>query len=97
VDDACYAIVVYGIQLPGRWNLEHELKLGSFLRRSGKKDLHPLRVEILRGGDGLATVTYFFRRSVEITRKDGNVTFVAQIDRLFSSVALSDGRDGVPG
>jgi len=31
----------------------------------------------------LATVVYLFRRSVEITRKDQRVEFVAQLDRLF--------------
>jgi hypothetical protein len=83
VDESYYAVVVYGISLPRRWNIQNELKLGAFLRRSGKRDLHPSRVEVLRGDDELATVTYLFRRSVEITRRDGNVTFVAQLDRLF--------------
>jgi hypothetical protein len=82
-DDAYYAVVVYGIPLPRRWNLAHELKSVAYLRRYRKKDLKPSRVEILRGDNGLATVTYLFRRSVEITRKDGSVEFVAQLDRLF--------------
>jgi hypothetical protein len=55
----------------------------AYLKRYGKRDLKPSRVEILRGEDGLATVVYLFRRSVEITRRDGNVEFLAQIDRLF--------------
>jgi hypothetical protein len=83
VDDAYYAIVVYSIPAPSRWNLAGELRLGAYLRRYGKKDLKPSRVEILRGEHGSATLVYLFRRSVEITRKDRSVEFVAQIDRLF--------------
>jgi hypothetical protein len=83
VDDAYYAIVVYDIPVPRRWNLARELKDIAYLKRYKKKDLKPSRVEILRGDDGLSTVVYLFRRSVEITRKDGTVEFVAQIDRLF--------------
>ena len=83
VDDAYYAIVVYDIPLPKRWNLAGELKSVAYLRRTGKRDLKPSRVQILRGEQGLATVVYLFRRSVEITRKDRYVEFVAQIDRLF--------------
>lgn len=33
--------------------------------------------------DGMATVTYLFSRSEEITRRDRTLIFVAQIDRLF--------------
>jgi hypothetical protein len=83
VDRDHYAIAVYDIPVPSRWNVENELKGIAFLRRDKKKDFKPSRVEILRQPDGLATVIYFFSRSVEITRKDGAVTFVAQIGRLF--------------
>jgi hypothetical protein len=83
VDDAYYAVVVYGIPVPRRWNLANELKGVAYLKRYRKKDLKPSRVEILRGDGGLATVVYLFRRSVEITLRDRSVEFVAQIDRLF--------------
>jgi hypothetical protein len=83
VNDAYYGVVVYGIPLPRRWNLAHELKSVAYLRRYRKKDMKPARVEILRREDGLATVVYLFRRSVEITRRDQRVEFVAQLDRLF--------------
>ena len=83
VDDACYAVVVYGVPLPRRWNLANELKDIAYLKRYQKRDLKPSHVEILRTDDGLATVVYLFRRSVEITRKDQSVEFVAQMDRLF--------------
>jgi hypothetical protein len=83
VNDAYYAVVVYGIPLPSRWNLAAELKSVAYLKRSGKKDLKPARVRIERREDGLATVAYLFRRSEEITRKDQRIEFVAQLDRLF--------------
>jgi len=83
VNDAYYTITIYGIPLPRRWNLAAELKSVGYLKRTGKKDLKPSRVRIERRDDGLATVVYLFRRSVEITRKDQRVEFVAQLDRLF--------------
>lgn len=43
------------------------------------------RVEILRRDDGTATIVYLFPRSVEITKKDGRLLFMAQIGRLFVS------------
>lgn len=82
VDEGYYSVVVYGVDLPRRWNLERELKDVASLKRWGKKDVKPARVEILHGEDGLATVVYLFRRSVEITRKDQSVQFAAQLDRL---------------
>lgn len=85
VDDSSYAIVVYDVPLPRRMNLASELKGVAYLRRYQKKDVKPSRVKILRGDDGLATVVYLFRRSVEITKRDPGVLFVAQIDRLFLS------------
>jgi hypothetical protein len=78
-----YALAVYGIDVPARWNLANELKGIAFLQRDKKKDLKPARVEILRHVDGLATIVYLFSRSNEITRKDSNIRFVAQIGRLF--------------
>lgn len=84
VDAAYYAIVVYGVPLPHRWNLENELKGIAYLQRNRKKDLKPARVKILRGDDDdLATVVYYFPRSVEITRNDRSIEFIAQLDRLF--------------
>jgi hypothetical protein len=96
VDDACYAVVVYGIPLPRRWNLPRELKSVAYLKRYRKKDLKPSRVEIIRTEDGLATVVYLFRRSVEITRKDHSVEFVAQLDPFCGAFLQrrGDGADG---
>lgn len=83
LDEAFYAVAVYGIPVPRRWNLARELKSVAYLRRYQKKDLKPARVEIRRGENGRATVVYLFRRSAEITKRDQSVEFVAQIDRLF--------------
>lgn len=85
VDDGHYAIVVYDIPTPKRWNLEHELKGIAFLKRDNKKSLKPSSVEILRQPDGKATIVYLFPRSVEITKKDVRLEFAAQIGRLFVS------------
>jgi hypothetical protein len=89
LDNDHYAIAVYDIDAPTRWNLESELKGIAFLRRNKKKDFKPSRVQVLRQLDGLSTVVYFFPRSVEITKKDGWITFGAQIGRLFVTQAFS--------
>lgn len=89
VDSDHYAIAVYDIAAPTRWHAEDELKGIAFLRREKKKDFKPSRVEILRHADGLATIVYFFPRSVEITRKDEWITFGAQVGRLFVTQAFS--------
>jgi len=60
LDNDHYAIAVYDIAVPSRWNLENELKGIAFLKRVKKKDMKPSRVEILRQVDGLSTVVYFF-------------------------------------
>jgi hypothetical protein len=85
LDSDHYAIAVYDIPTPKRWNLARELKGVSFLKRYQKKDLKPSRVEILRQPDGTATVVYLFPSSVEISKRDGRIEFVAQIGRLFVS------------
>ncbi len=85
IDRDHYAIVVYDILTPKRWNLASELKGIAFLKRDTKKDLKPSHVDILRNDDGTATIVYLFPRSVEITKKDGRLLFIAQIGRLFVS------------
>jgi hypothetical protein len=80
--DDFYAIVVYNIATPKRWHIEGELRGIAFLKRDKKKDLKPSRVVIHRKAGDLATVVYLFPRSVEITRRDGNLVFQAQIGRL---------------
>jgi hypothetical protein len=81
-----YAIAVHDLRPPFRWNLARELKGVAFLKLDKKKDLKPSRVVVLPKADGLATFVYLFPRSVEITKKDPSLAFVAQIGRLFVSV-----------
>jgi hypothetical protein len=78
-----YAIAVYNVPPPFRWNFAHELKGVAFLKRDKKKDRKPSRVLILHHEDGFATIVYLFSRSAEIIKKDRKVEFVAQIGRLF--------------
>jgi hypothetical protein len=85
VDKDHYAVVVYDILTPKRYNLASELKGIAYIRRDTKKNLKPSHVDILRQDDGTATIVYLFPRKVEITKKDGRLEFVAQIGRLFIS------------
>ena len=84
-DGDFYAIAVYDVKPPFRWNLANELKGLAHLGRDKKKDVKPARVEIVPRDNGLVTVVYLFPRSAEITRKDPSIRFVAQIGRLFVS------------
>ncbi len=80
--DNYYAIVVYNIPTPTRWNIERELRGIAFLKRDKKKDIKPSHVMIRRTEGESATVVYLFPRSVEISKRDGYVIFQAQIGRL---------------
>jgi hypothetical protein len=80
---AWYAIVIYDAPLP-----EHQWGAGklrglAYLRRENQPDFKPSRVEVVRGDDGTATVTYLFPRTEEIGKKDRSIVFGAQLDRLF--------------
>jgi hypothetical protein len=80
-----YCIGVYGI--PGAplqgdpKKLGEPLKSEAVLRREGKKDVKPSRVEVFLQSDGWA-VFYFFPISAEISQKDGAVEFAAHIGRI---------------
>jgi hypothetical protein len=81
-----YAIAVYdvpGITPVVQKSLSGELKQTAFLKRNGKKDLKPVRVDIALSGNKLARVVYWFPRSAGITTDDKRVDFVAQIGRLY--------------
>lgn len=80
--NAYYAIVVYDMPIKTRPNSPGQLKGIAFLKRYQKKDLKPARVLVLRKNDGTANVVYLFPRSQEITKRDGSVTFYAQVGRL---------------
>jgi len=78
-----YAIAVYDVPgLEDQKSLPVELRKSAFLRRKGRKDLKPVRAELLFDGD-LATIVYLFPRSDEITREDKFIWFAAQIGQLF--------------
>ncbi len=83
--DDYYAIAVHDLRPPFRWNLAKELRGVAFLKRDNKRDLKPSRVLVVPRANGLATLVYLFPRSVEITRKDRSLLFVAQVGRLFIS------------
>lgn len=86
IDEDHYAIVVYDIPAPKRWNIANELKGIAYIKRDSAKTIKPSHVEIIRSDDEkTATVVYWFPRKEEITKKDGRLEFVAQIGRLFIS------------
>jgi hypothetical protein len=80
-----YAITLYDVPLPRKHWGPGKLKGLAFLKRENKPDFKPSRVEVKRNADGMATVVYLFPRHEEISRGDRQVTFAAQLDRLFVS------------
>jgi hypothetical protein len=86
LDSDGYAITIYNVDLQEHWNMARELKGIASLKRNNKKDAKPSRVEILHRDDETSTLVYLFPRSVEITRNDGIIEFVAQIGRMFVRV-----------
>jgi hypothetical protein len=85
LDEDFYAIAVYGI--PSRMvnddskQLADQLKNQGAIKRYGKKDLKPSRVEILLREDG-PVIVYLFPRTAEITWRDHRIEFAAQVGRL---------------
>jgi len=83
-----YLIAVYGV--PGRdfkgdpKQLGAPLKKDAALRRTGKRDVRPSRVEVFQRADGLV-VAYLFPLSTEITKTDERVEFAARIGRIVLS------------
>jgi hypothetical protein len=83
-----YIIAVYGV--PGTYfkgdpkTLGEPLKSQAFLRREGKKDVKPSTVEVFVRDTG-PVVVYEFPLSAEISKKDVQVDFAAQIGRLVFS------------
>jgi hypothetical protein len=80
-----YTITLYDVPLPKRHWGPGKLKGVAFLKRENKPDFKPSRVEVHRNADGMATVVYLFPRHEEISRGDRQVTFAAQLDRLYVS------------
>jgi hypothetical protein len=79
-----YRIAVYGI--PGAFKgdpkeLGKPLKNQAVLKRGGKKDVRPISAEVFQFESGVV-VAYVFPLSAEISTKDGQVRFEAQIGRI---------------
>jgi hypothetical protein len=85
VEGEGYCLAVYGV--PGVYFKQDPKKLGeplkeeAFLKREGKKDVKPVRVEVFQREDGLVVV-YQFSSSAEISRRDMWVRFEAHIGRV---------------
>jgi hypothetical protein len=92
MDENHYAVAVYGI--PSRLikadstALDDQLRDKAAIKREGKKDLKPSRVEVIPRDDD-TVVVYFFPRSKEITRQDNELEFNAQIVNLQFSVSFT--------
>ena len=80
-----YSIAVYGV--PGGdfkgdpERLGEPLKNLAALKREGKKDVKPVRVEVFQSENGVVIV-YLFPLSAEITKNDQRVQFDAHIGRI---------------
>lgn len=80
-----YNLAVYGVPGSGfkgdPQKLGDPLKRDAVLRRQGKKDARPSDVEVFQREEGVVVV-YVFPASTEISKKDGQVEFLAQIGRI---------------
>jgi hypothetical protein len=91
--DEGYNLAVYGI--PGEYfkgdpkSLGDPLKSLAALKREGKKDVKPSKVEVFQGGPDGVVVVYVFPLSAEITKNDGSIEFSAQIGRLVIAQAFN--------
>ena len=85
VDEDHYAIAIYGI--PARFvkddskKFADRLKTQAALKRRAKQDLVPSGVEIILRDDG-PVVLYFFPRTMEITWRDHQIDFEAEVGAL---------------
>jgi hypothetical protein len=85
LSDHGYSIAVYGVPFTDAkgdpLSLARDFKESAFLRREGKRDVKPLRVEAFELEHSVVVV-YLFPYSAEISKKDTAVEFVALIGRL---------------
>jgi hypothetical protein len=83
-DGQYYAIAVYGVLgLEDQKSLPVQLRKTAFLRREGKKDVLPARVDLVYTDEKTATVLYLFPLSAGVTAKDRDIWFAAEIGQLF--------------
>ena len=81
-----YVIALYdvpGITPTLEKSLRAELKQSASLKRAGRRDVSPERVDIAAAGGKSARILYFFPRSAGITPADGRIEFVSRIGRLY--------------
>jgi hypothetical protein len=87
-----YAIAVYGIPrgafTDASKDRQDQLKNFAVVKRLGKKDVKPTRVDILLRESG-PVVLYLFSKSAEFNWRDHGITFEAQISRLKFSQAFN--------
>jgi len=80
-----YSIAVYGVPGGGLKGtpeqLGQPLKNLAALKREGKKEVRPVRVEVFQREDG-AVVVYLFPLSADISKNDRRIRFEAQIGRI---------------
>jgi hypothetical protein len=85
LSDNGYSVAVYGVPFTDAkgdpLSLARDFKESAFLRRDGKPDVKPLRVEAFELEHSVVVV-YLFPYSAEISKKDSTVQFVALIGRL---------------
>jgi hypothetical protein len=91
-DSEGYRIAVWNV--PGGFfegdpkKIGDPLKEEAWLKREGKKDVRPAKVEVFSRPEG-AVVVYLFPLSAEITPKDNWVTFEAHMGRIAVSHAFN--------
>jgi len=82
-----YRMAVYGLPFPDAdlrkdlKQLAQPLKNLAVLKREGKKDVKPVKVEVFQLETGMVVI-YLFPLSAEITNQDRKVQFEAQIGRI---------------
>jgi hypothetical protein len=86
LDGDGYQIGVYGVPdadgpKGDSRKMGEPLMQDAYLRREGKKDVKPIRVEVFRRENG-PVIIYMFPLSAELSKKDGSVLFQAQIGRI---------------
>ena len=90
-DGDFYAIAVYdvpGIGSSTPKSLRVDIRLNTLLKREGKKDVKPARVEIIMLPGNMADILYLFPRSAEIGADDHRIEFTSLIGRTFVAVAF---------
>jgi hypothetical protein len=82
-DGDYYVLAVYGV--PGLTGnpkaLASDFKRTASLKGDTNKELKPVRVDVVVGGNRMATVVYFFPRTADLA-SNKIVTFTAQIGRM---------------